>query len=151
MSRSSYSEDFGDEFPGQIDLFRANVRRSFRSKIGQQRLRELHAALLALPKKELYPNIFVEAHEDGPHVCALGAWMLAKCDGDVTRASSVISKRWEIDDEEILQALQTFANWPKLVVYDTVWENDEGSAYWIKESPAARYERIVKWVEAQIR
>ncbi len=40
MSRSCYSDDYGDEFPGQLALFRANVDRSIASKAGQARLRD---------------------------------------------------------------------------------------------------------------
>ena len=73
MSRSCYSDDYGDEFPGQVDLFRANVRRSMRSKAGQARLVELRDALLALPVKELEAETFAAGTRETPKVCALGA------------------------------------------------------------------------------
>lgn len=37
MSRSSYSDDFGEDFPNQLELYRANVARSMRGRAGQER------------------------------------------------------------------------------------------------------------------
>src|SRR5262245_24820936 len=110
MSRSCYSDDYGDEFPGQLELYRANVRRSIRSKAGQARLRELREALLALTVKELEAEIFAEGTNEQPRVCALGAWALAKT-GDVTAAHDLVPR--DAYDDETFDVLKPHG-WPKL-------------------------------------
>ena len=47
--RVSYSEE--ENYPGQFDLWQANCKRSRQGKKGQVALRELKAALLAMPDK----------------------------------------------------------------------------------------------------
>ncbi len=74
MSRISYSDE--EDVPGQFALFQANCRRSLQGKAGQIALRELEAALLALPDKRLIAEKLIDA--DG-EVCAIGA--LAKYKG----------------------------------------------------------------------
>jgi hypothetical protein len=65
--RISYSED--EDYPGQFELWQDNCERSLRGLAGQKSLRELEAALLALPSKRLI------AHEldNGEDCCAIGA------------------------------------------------------------------------------
>lgn len=144
MSRSCYSDDYGDDFPGQLNLYRANVRRSIRSKAGQARLRELRDALLALPVKELEAEIFAEETAKGPRVCALGAWALMKT-GDVQAAHDMVPR--DADDMETFDALQEHG-WPKLVVFEAIYQNDEGRYY--VQTPAQRYDYMLKWVEEQL-
>ena len=166
MSRSCYSDDYGDDFPGQLALYRGNVARSIRSKAGQARLRELRDALLALPIKELHQNIFVTGSNERPQVCALGAWALAKCGGDATAAAGMVPA--DADDQETHSALARHG-WPKLVVYDAVFENDDDRRIYDtvegplrypgdygplrrarEETPSERYARVLRWVEEQI-
>jgi hypothetical protein len=72
MSRINYSED--EDYPGQFNLFRANVRRSIRGKAGQAALRDLREALLALPNKRLVAHYLAK---DGD-VCTTGALVLQR-------------------------------------------------------------------------
>ena len=168
MSRSCYSDDFGDEYPGQLGLYRANVERSLRGKVGQARLRELRDALLALPVKELRPDLFATGQPQAPQVCALGAWAWRKASGDVERAAE-IGGGVEADDEETAEALRPLG-WPRLVVLETVYENDRDSYIYetfegpadrhrpwdwpiqrrLAETPAERYRRVLAWVEGQL-
>lgn len=146
MSRSCYSDDFGDEFPGQIHLFRANVERSLRSAHGQARLRELRDALLAMPVKELHADIFVA---DDRQACALGAWALARTQGDVGAARAMVANpHADLEDTDIAKELALY-HWPRLVVLETVYQNDEGAG-WRAEDPTRRYQRMLEWVEAQL-
>jgi hypothetical protein len=145
MSRSSYSDDYGDDFPGQADLYRANVERSIRSKQGQARLRELHEALLAMPVKELQADIFAEESPQGPQVCALGQWAVAQCQGDMTKAHALVPR--DEDDYGTWLRLKDFC-WPKLVVFEVVYMNDDEDYH--RESSAQRYQRVLTWVEQQI-
>jgi hypothetical protein len=170
MSRSCYSDDYGGDFPGQMELYRANVERSMRGKVGQARLRELRDALLALPVKELQAETFAGGTREAPQVCALGAWALAKCNGDPDEAARMVPG--DADDRETYRCLRAH-DWPKLVVLDAVFVNDdthyrydsvEGPAqspyayygngtpvrYRRDETPAERYQRVLAWVEKQL-
>jgi hypothetical protein len=146
MSRSNYTED--DEFPGQFDLYRANVERSLRSKAGQARLREMRDALLALPVKALEAGIFITGDEDSPRVCGLGAWALHHA-RSVAEASALVPKYpadVATDDYDTADALKRFG-WPKLVVWEAIFINDE---HWSCVTPEVRYEKVLAWVNANI-
>jgi len=68
MSRSEYSEDCDDEW--QLIMWRGAVKSALRGKRGQAFLRELIAALDAMPEKKLIDHDLVRP--DGA-VCAIGA------------------------------------------------------------------------------
>lgn len=68
MSRSGYTDDYDDI--GSLNLYRANVDRALSGKRGQAFLREMVAALDAMPVKELVADELVR---DATHVCAIGA------------------------------------------------------------------------------
>ena len=163
MSRSSYSDDYGDDYPGQLELYRANVARSIRGKKGQARLRELHAALLAMPVKELHADTFVSP---AGQACALGVWALAQHGGDIKAAQLV---REDADDEDIEAALPS---WPRLVVKDLIYRNDDvadgrhttvdvegprphewssnGPYAYVEMTPHLRYVEVLRWVEGHL-
>lgn len=69
MSRSGYSDDFGDEDPLALGRWRQAVKRALQGKRGQALLRELVEALDAMEDKRLFPGSFSTA--DG-EFCALG-------------------------------------------------------------------------------
>ena len=146
MSRSSYSDEFGEDFPGQLDLFRANVRRSIRGKAGQARLRELRDALLGLPIRSLEAGTFAGGTPEAPKVCALGAWALNKQGGDPGAANSMLGVV-DADDHETAVALSKHG-WPRLVVLEAVYTNDDGN--YGRETPEQRYARVMAWVEGEI-
>ena len=68
MSRSGYCDDYGDDDPLALGRYRAQVNSAIRGKRGQALLRELLAALDAMPVKELVAG---ELEADG-QFCALG-------------------------------------------------------------------------------
>lgn len=68
MSRSGYSDDFGDDDPLALGRYRAQVMSAIRGKRGQALLVELLAALDAMPDKRLVAG---ELEADG-QFCALG-------------------------------------------------------------------------------
>lgn len=68
MSRSGYSDDFGDDDPLALGRYRAQVGSAIRGKRGQALLHELLAALDAMPEKRLVAG---ELEADG-QFCALG-------------------------------------------------------------------------------
>jgi hypothetical protein len=68
MNRSGYCDDFGDDDPLALGRYRAQVNSAIRGKRGQALLRELLAALDAMPDKRLVAG---ELEADG-QFCALG-------------------------------------------------------------------------------
>lgn len=69
MSRSGYTDDYGDDDPLALGRWRQAVKRAIEGKRGQALLRELIEALDAMPDKRLYPGSFATA--DG-EFCTLG-------------------------------------------------------------------------------
>lgn len=70
MSRSGYTDDYGDDDPLALGRWRQAVKRAIEGKRGQALLRELLEALDAMPDKRLYRGNFATA--DG-EFCTLGA------------------------------------------------------------------------------
>jgi hypothetical protein len=68
MSRSGYSDDYGDDDPLALGRYRAQVNSAIRGKRGQVLLRELLAALDAMEDKRLVAG---ELEAEGSF-CALG-------------------------------------------------------------------------------
>lgn len=143
MSRSHYSDDFGEDYAGQLELYRANVDRSFRSKAGRAKLTELLAALDAMPVKELADNVFIESRpadeaRPGAPMCALGAWAATALGDDKARGLFREAEPDSITTADVLTTL----GWPKLVVFDVIHENDdpERCTVWRVAGPRTREE-----------
>jgi hypothetical protein len=168
MTRSCYSDDFGDDYPGQMELYRANVRRSIQSAKGQARLRELRDALEAMSEKRLAPDVFLEPD----NACALGIW--ARAHRGTNAALDAVVDGFNGDDYETVDLLRKFG-WPKLVVLDLIYQNDRHEtvpepnrlgphdspyAYsngrewplrrWRDETDEERHTRVLAWVREQI-
>lgn len=122
MSRTSWSEDFGDDDTYHAGLFAANLKRSLRGKAGQAALRELEAVLVAMPEKAIHADVFVER---SGAMCALGAVAVARkvASGlSYDEALAVCADVDPCDSEEEGESL----GFPRLVAEAVVWENDEG-------------------------
>ena len=131
MSRSGYVEDWDDNW--QIIMGRGAVASAIKGKRGQALLREMLAALDAMPEKRL---IAAKLEKDGC-VCALGA---------VGKARGVSMSG--VDPEDKYAVADLFGVAPALAA-EIVYENDEGAFY--TETPEARFQRMRRWVEGQIR
>jgi hypothetical protein len=128
MSRSGYSDDC--EY---LELYRWNVDRTIRGKVGQAFLKELAAAMDAMPVKELIAHELVA--ESGA-CCAIGS----------------VCKARGIDTSDI------FADCPdsvgkavgisRLLAAEIEFMNDEWSP---GESPEERWGRMRKWVAQHIK
>lgn len=128
MSRSGYSDDFGDN---QLYLYRQAVERAIRGKRGQALLRALRDALDAMPVKRLITEEIVTAEGD---CCALGCLALAR-GLDVSN----------VDPEDPHRVAKLFDIAPSLA-REIVYENDE----WYDDSEEARWERMRRWVDRNI-
>lgn len=141
--RINYSDD--EDFPGQYELWRANVERSLAGRKGQVALRELEAALTALPKKELIDG---QLEDCEGNVCALGAVFRAR--GLATKEFRPVVEFEHTEDKEIYRANDAAIKAlgiPRLVGLEIIYQNDDG---WFTPNPAIRYERVLAWVRQQI-
>lgn len=130
MSRSGYSDDCDG---WELALYRGQVASATNGKRGQKLLRELADAMDAMPVKEL---IAEELEQDGAH-CALG----------VVGAMRGIDMS-KIDPAESEQVAEAF-DIARQLAQEIVYMNDEWGDY--GETPEARWTRMRKWVQEQIK
>ena len=140
MSRTHYSDDYGEDFPNQLWLYRANVDRSMASKTGRKMLREILAALDAMPTRELWPDVFIETRDEEARdrfhanetpapkgaMCALGAWAATALGPE---AAAGLFREAEPDSLTMAHRLKALG-WPPLVVHEIVFENDSEDHRW---------------------
>lgn len=129
MGRSGYSDDCEN-----LGLWRQAVARAIKGKRGQAFLREMAAALDAMPVKELVDDVIVR---DNEHVCAIGAVALAR-KIDVS----------ELDVYDRHAVAKTFGIAPALAA-EIAFENDDDFGYGDR-SPAERWTRMRRWVDAHL-
>jgi len=174
--RVDYSEDEG--YPGEFALFQANCTRSLKGKAGQAALRELEAALLALPAPRLAGNV-VAAHGD---VCAVGAVLLARkareLGGDLAAAQAALEAECGDPEDQAFDETTDRAEelgMPRLVAWKVVAKNDvefppgrsvraegpnlrpyrdeyysAGAQVWIDATAEDRYAYVLRWVQRQL-
>jgi hypothetical protein len=131
MSRSGYSDDCDG---WELIRWRGAVNSAIKGARGQKFLRELLAALDAMPEKRLIAN---ELEADGSY-CTLG----------------VIAKQRGMDTNIDPYDTETLANRlgiAEAMVKEIVFENDERPWNYRTETPEQRYERMRAWVVEQIK
>jgi hypothetical protein len=133
MSRSGYSED-GDLEQWSLICWRGAVNSAIKGARGQAFLREMLAALDALPEKKLIAGELA-AHGE---VCAIGSVG--------QRRGLDMSK---LDPEDRDSVAGAFGIAPAMAA-EIVFENDNDFS-WRTETPEARFARMRAWVVAQIR
>jgi hypothetical protein len=127
MSRSGYSDDC-DEW-GLI-RWRGAVASAIRGRRGQAFLKEMLAALDALPVKRLIEGDL----QAGGEVCAIGA-VGARRGIDLA----------EIDPHDRSTVANVFGVSEALAA-EIMYINDEARPYWNEETPEQRFERVHAWV-----
>ncbi len=154
--RLNWSDE--EERPGQFALWNANCRRSLKGRAGQRELRELEAALLALPEKRLIKDALTD-DDDG--VCAIACY--AKHKGvDLSK----FDPEDESDEVGVAAGMPRLVAWKVValndIVLDTVWELADGPLNrWeatyqggiplVRDMTAEeRYEKVLAWVRAQL-
>ena len=130
MSRSGYSEDIDN---WALIKWRGQVTSAIRGQRGQQFLREMLAALDAMPEKGLIAG----ALEENGSYCALG--VLGKARGLPLA---------EIDPEDRDQVAERF-NIARALACEVAFENDE-AGHW-KWTPSRRWWHMRDWVAGQIK
>ncbi len=123
MSRSGYSDECEN-----LNLYRGAVERALRGKRGQAFLRELAAALDAMPKKELIAGELVNEQRE---CCAIGAVCLV-------RGLDVSHVDYE-DPASVARAIGVAT----AMAAEIEFMNDEWAE---SDSPWQRWERMRKWV-----
>lgn len=131
MSRSGYSDDYDQ---GQLAMWRGAVRSAIKGHRGQAFLKEMLAALDALPEKKLIADELEQEHQ----VCAIGAVGLAR---------KVDMTNIDPHDPDTVSGKFGIA---RALACEIVFENDEGAGYWKKETPEDRFTRMRRWVEGNI-
>ncbi len=139
MSRSGFSDydDYGDNWA--TIRWRGAVTSALRGRRGQAFLREMLAALDALPEKRLVAED-LETRDDDPQarqVCALGAVGWARG----------LDMR-EVDPEDCERVAGLFRV-PRALAEEVMYMNDEG--VYRTETPEQRFTRMRAWVLGQIR
>lgn len=127
MSRSGYTDDCEN-----LELYRASVDRAISGKRGQAFLKELAAAMDAMPEKVLIANELVSEEGDA---CAIG--VVCKARGlDVSKV-----------DYECPHSVGNAVGIARSMAAEIEYMNDEWSQ---GETPEQRWTRMRKWVESKI-
>jgi hypothetical protein len=136
-----------EDFPGQSELWAANVERSLKGKKGQAALRELEAALLALPEKRLIAD-HLEANGE---VCALGAlgrYKQTPLPAEPKHSDEYGEWQEDYEIEELMVNFGQSLGVPRLVAVEIVCRNDDK---WLHNTPETRYQRMLSWTRKQLR
>jgi hypothetical protein len=146
MSRITYCDD--EDFQNQAYLWEANQERSIKGRKGQAALRELEAALLALPEKRLIAN---ELENSKGEVCAVGALAKFKGKENPMVGDSFGDEGLTLNEDEIERVTVRFATElgvPSMVAVAVVHENDD--CWSVNITPEQRYEKVLNWTRRQL-
>jgi hypothetical protein len=130
VSRSGYSDDYDLR---TIGLWRASVDRAIDGKRGQAFLREMAAALDAMPEKVLIAD---EIRNSDGDVCAIGSVGAAR------------NANLDLDAHAYCEVAAAFGI-ARALAQEIAYENDECGPR--KETPAQRWTRMREWVACQLR
>jgi hypothetical protein len=168
MSRSGYCDDLDD--PLALGRWRAQVRSATRGKRGQKLLRDMLAALDAMPEKRLVSGVLEVSSEIDERNAQKWVDMFKDPDaanryrehyvatrpssfkeGDVCALGALGRVRGldmtELDPEQPESVAAAF-DVAEPLAREIVYMNDEGT--WRIETPEERWTRMRAWVESQI-
>jgi hypothetical protein len=131
MSRSGYVDDRDDQW--RLIMWRGAVASAIKGKRGQAFLKEMLAAMDALPERKLVRN---ELEEEGA-VCAIGSVGKARGYREMDA--------WDPEDyERVAKAFGV----SEALAREIMFMNDEGGRY--QEADEDRFTRMRKWIVDQI-
>jgi hypothetical protein len=141
MSRSGYIDDFDGDYL-QLGRWRGRVKSAIRGKRGQAFLRELAAAMDAMPEKKLIANELI--NEVG-ECCTIGV---------VCKARGIDVSKIDYEDGKQVGAAVGIA---ESMAREIEYENDEHLGVYspdehrfLPETPEQRWTRMRKWVEEKL-
>lgn len=134
MSRSGYVDDSGDD-PLAFGRYRQAVKNAIEGKRGQAFLRELAAAMDAMPEKVLIANELID--EDGS-CCAIGV---------VCKARGLDVSQVDPDDPDQVGDLVGIA---RSMAAEIEFENDEDFGRNRDTTPERRWVYMRQWVQDHI-
>jgi hypothetical protein len=150
-----FDNDWDEDFPGQWWLWEQALSRSINGRRGQEALKDLREALLALPEKRLISGRL--ADEQGS-VCTVGALALHRRmkAGEPRRlVLEQLAELVEADEGGFLSSYEAdeatiiLGKQVGLTTTIAVHLGAQNDASW-KETPEERYERVLAHVEALI-
>ena len=145
MSRSGYVE--GCEMD-QWDFirWRGAVASAIRGKRGQTLLKELEAALVAMPTKELCKNDF--ANPETGQVCALGSVAVKrKLDQGKTVEAAMKEVGSEFPEGTEAEEVSDEFDISDALAKEITWVNDDEAP----TDPKGRYEYVLGWVREKLK
>lgn len=131
MSRANYNEDMDDNW--SLICWRGAVTSATHGKRGQQFLRDLLAAMDALPE----PLLIANELQSGENVCTIGA---------LGKARGIDMSKIDPEDSSTVSGVFGIAD---ALAREVVYMNDEGS--FNSETHADRFKRMRAWVVSQIK
>jgi len=132
MSRSNYNDDCD----GWARIcWRGAVTKAMKGKRGQALLKDLVAALDAMPEKRLIADELVDPNGES---CALGVLGMVRQMPNLAQLNP--------DDTKTVESKFNVA---EALVREITYMNDEGHC-WREETPEHRWQRMRSWVERQI-
>ncbi len=145
MSRSGYSDDW-DGSQWDMICWRGAVTSAIKGSRGQAFLKEMLAAMDAMPEKRLIAHDLAKPRLVDPEA---GTAVLEVCAiGTVGAARGVDMSK--LDPEDLDSVAGVFKIAPALAA-EIVYMNDE-FLYWSKkETPEARFIRMRQWIASQIK
>ncbi len=144
MSRSGYIDDRDDQWAGI--MWRGAVASAMRGRRGQDFLKEMMAAMDALPTKRLVANEL-----EAPDLIPCSHWGLFEAEsvcaiGAVGKTRGVDMSK--IDPEDYASVANQFGI-AQAMAQEIVYVNDEWGGW--RETPEHRFARVREWVACQIR
>lgn len=137
MGRSGYIDGYGDSADERWSLicWRGAVSSAMRGRRGQEFLKEMLAALDAMPEKKLIKEDLVDEY-DSNLVCSFGA---------VGQSRGLDMSNLDPEDSDSVSEVFGIA---RAMAREIVYINDEWSR---RQTPEERFTRMRAWVEGNIR
>jgi hypothetical protein len=143
MSRHGYSDCCDDNW--RLIMWRGAVASATKGARGQAMLRDLLAALDAMPVKRLITG---QLQVDGDY-CTLGALGAAR-GLPLPKLQSLDGEDWDIEDDAIDdEELADMFNVAPALAREIMFENDEGCHY--DATPERRWSYMRQWVAGNIK
>jgi len=158
MSRSGYSDDYGDDDPLALGRYRAQVMSAIRGKRGQALLRELLVALDAMPDKHLVAGeleaegqfcaLGVVGHSRGMHLATIDTYDVESLGSKFNIAEQLAREIMWVNDDHVSDT-----RWEEFEIFGPLrpWDSRMSGASVPNESAGfERWQTVRDWVASHI-